>query len=74
MERTVKLGDLIEIKFREPVLSADGYKSVAYAYVSKLDVKFGNNGFGFDAKYLNDMLTETCTIGYTPNPYWRVVS
>lgn len=74
MERTVKLGDLIEIKFREPVLSADGYKSVAYAYVSKLDVKFGNNGFGFDAKYLNNMITETCTIGYTPSQYWRVVS
>ena len=74
MERTVKLGDLIEIKYRAPIFTRDGYKSVAYAYVSKLDVKFGDNAIGFDAKYLNDMGIETCTLGYTPSPYWRVVS
>ena len=55
MERTVKLGDLIEVDFREPVLTPDGYKKVGYAYVSKLDVKFGDNAIGFDAKYLNPM-------------------
>ena len=74
MERGVKIGDLIEINFREPILTRDGYKKVGYAYVSKLDVKFGDNKIGFDAKYLNHMLTETCTLGYTPNPYWRVIS
>lgn len=74
MERGVKIGDLIEINFREPILTPDGYKKVGYAYVTKLDVKFGDNTIGFDAKYLNPMLTETCTLGYTPNPCWRVIS
>ena len=74
MERSVKLGDIIEINFREPINTPDGLKNVAYAYVSKLDVKFGYNGIGFDAKYLNDMFTKTCTIGYEPNRYWRVIS
>lgn len=74
MERTVKLGDLIEVVFSQPVLTPDGYEKVGYAYVSKLDVKFGYNAIGFDAIYLNPMLTTTCTLGYTPNPYWRVVS
>jgi hypothetical protein len=74
MERTVKLGDMIEIKFDSSVLTPNGYINVAYAYVSKLDVKFGHNGFGFDAKYLNNMTTETCTLDYKPNRFWRVVS
>ena len=74
MERTVKLGDIIEIKFREPINTPDGLKNVAYAYVSALDVKFGDNAVGFDAKYLNPMDIETCRIGYEPNKYWRVVS
>jgi hypothetical protein len=74
MERSVKIGDLIEINFTQPTLTPDGYKKVAYAYVSKLDVKLGGNAIGFDAKYLNPMLTEICTFGYTPSEYWRVIS
>ena len=74
MERTVKLGDIIEVVFSQPVLTPDGYEKIGYAYVSKLDVKFGYNGIGFDATYLNIMHTETCTLGYEPNKNWRVVS
>lgn len=74
MERGVKIGDLIEINFRDPTFTPDGYQNVGYAYVTKLDVKLGDNKIGFDAKYLNHMLVETCTLSYTPNPRWRVIS
>lgn len=78
MERSIKIGSLIQVMYDVAIPTLDGNIFTAYAYITKIDIIFANNILGFEAQYLNNMsgnfMSQTCVFSYTPSPYWKVIS